>query len=72
MSDDMTAISADELLGRADVCAFRDTARELLRADADPLPFQIGGFRPEGEVYRCRVAGGPDLLRNSSLERQAR
>ncbi len=36
MSDHMTTISADELLERADVCAFRDTALELLRADADP------------------------------------
>ncbi len=36
MSDHMTTIGADELLERADVCAFRDTALELLRADADP------------------------------------
>jgi hypothetical protein len=32
----MTTITADELLGRTDVCAFRDTALELLRADASP------------------------------------
>ncbi len=36
MSDHMTTISADELLERADVCAFRDTALELLRVDASP------------------------------------
>jgi hypothetical protein len=36
MSDHMTTITADELLKRADVCAFRDTALELLRADASP------------------------------------
>ncbi len=36
MSDHMTTIDADELLERADVCAFRDTALELLRADASP------------------------------------
>ena len=36
MIDHMTAIDADEPLERADVCAFRDTARELLRADASP------------------------------------
>ena len=32
----MTTITADELLERADVCAFRDTALGLLRADASP------------------------------------
>ncbi len=36
MSDDMTTITADEQLERADVCVFRDSALELLRADADP------------------------------------
>ena len=36
MIDRMTTITADELLERADVCAFRDTALELLRADASP------------------------------------
>ncbi len=36
MSDHMTTITADKLLERADVCAFRDTALELLRADASP------------------------------------
>ncbi len=36
MSDHMTTITDDELLERADVCAFRDTALELLRADASP------------------------------------
>ena len=36
MSDHMTTIDEDELLERADVCAFRDTALELLRADASP------------------------------------
>ena len=36
MSNHMSTIDADELLERADVCAFRDTALELLRADADP------------------------------------
>ncbi len=36
MSDPMTTITADELLERADVCAFRDTALALLRADASP------------------------------------
>jgi len=36
MSEHMTTIDADELLERADVCAFRDTALGLLRADASP------------------------------------
>ncbi len=37
----MTTISADELLERADVCAFRDTALELLRADASPWQLRM-------------------------------
>ena len=41
MSDHMTTIDADELLGRADVCAFRDTALELLRADASPWQLRM-------------------------------
>ncbi len=41
MSDRMTTIDADELLGRADVCAFRDTALELLRADASPWQLRM-------------------------------
>ncbi len=36
MSDDKTTISTEELLGRADVCAFCDIALELLSADASP------------------------------------
>ncbi len=41
MSDHMTTITADELLERADVCAFRDTALELLRADASPWQLRM-------------------------------
>ncbi len=41
MSDHMTTINADELLGRADVCAFRDSALELLRADASPWQLRM-------------------------------
>ncbi len=37
----MTTITADELLERADVCAFRDTALELLRADASPWQLRM-------------------------------
>ena len=37
----MTTIDADELLERADVCAFRDTALELLRADAAPWQLRM-------------------------------
>jgi hypothetical protein len=36
MSEHMKTVTVDELLGRADVCAFRDTALELLRDDASP------------------------------------
>lgn len=36
MSDHKMTITVDELLERADVRAFRNTALELLRADADP------------------------------------
>ncbi len=41
MSDHMTTITADELLERPDVCAFRDTALELLRADASPWQLRM-------------------------------
>ncbi len=41
MSGRMTTITVDELLGRADVCAFRDTALELLRADASPWQLRM-------------------------------
>ncbi len=41
MSDDKTTISTEELLGRADVCAFCDTALELLRADASPWQLRM-------------------------------
>ena len=41
MSDHMTTITADELLERPDVCAFRDTALELLRADAAPWQLRM-------------------------------
>ncbi len=36
MSDHMKTVTVDELLGRPDVCAFRDAALALLRADASP------------------------------------
>ena len=36
MSEHMKTATVDELLGRADVCAFRDSALDLLRADASP------------------------------------
>ncbi len=41
LSNHMTTIDADELLERADVCAFRDTALELLRADASPWQLRM-------------------------------
>ncbi len=41
MSDDKTTISTEELLGRADVCAFCDIALELLRADASPWQLRM-------------------------------
>ena len=41
MIEHMTTIDADELLERADVCAFRDTALELLRADAAPWQLRM-------------------------------
>ncbi len=41
MSDHMTTIDDDDLLDHADVCAFRDTALELLRADASPWQLRM-------------------------------
>ncbi len=50
MSDHMTTITADELLERPDVCAFRDTALELLRADADPWLLRMALTLAVGDV----------------------
>ncbi len=41
MTKTAVAQDADELLERADVCAFRDTALELLRADASPWQLRM-------------------------------
>ncbi len=78
MSDPMTTITADELLERADVCAFRDTALELLRADASPWQLRTALTEAAREVADERAMRRSDaeqdaLLRdeNVALDRDA-
>jgi len=74
----MTTITVDELLGRADVRAFRDTARELLRADASPWQLRTALSEAVKEVNLERALRRSDaeedaLLRdeNVTLDRDA-
>ena len=78
MSDHMTTITADELLERADVCAFRDTALELLRADADPwllrmaLTVAVGDLANERLMRRSEADSDAQLSdENTTRERDA-
>ena len=78
MSDRMTTITVDELLGRADVCALRDTAQELLRADASPWQLRTALSEAVKEVTLERALRRSDaeddaLLRyeNVTLDRDA-
>ncbi len=78
MSDHMTTISADELLERADVCAFRDTALELLRADASPsqlrmaLSVAVGTAADERMLRRSEADSDAQLTdENTTREREA-
>ncbi len=65
MSNHVTTIDADELLERADVCAFRDTALELLRADASPWQLRMALTLAVGDVALER------LMRRSESETDA-
>ncbi len=65
MSDHMTTITDDELLERADVCAFRDTALELLRADASPWQLRMALTLAVGTVAVER------MLRRSEADTDA-
>ncbi len=78
MSDHMTTISADELLGPADVRAFRDTALELLRADTSPWQLRMAltlavGTAADERAMRRSDAEQDALLRdqNVTLDRDA-
>ncbi len=78
MSNHMTTIDGDELLERADVCAFRDTALELLRADASPWQLRTALTEAAREVADERAMRRSDaeqdaLLRdeNVALDRDA-
>ena len=78
MSDHMTTRSADELLERADVCAFRDTALELLRADASPwqlrmaLTLAVGTVAVERMLRRSEADTDAQLSdENTPLDRDA-
>lgn len=78
MSDHMTTIDEDELLERADVCAFRDTALELLRADASPwqlrmaLTAAVGTVALERGLRRSEADSDAQLSdENTTRERDA-
>ncbi len=74
MSDHMTTITADELLERADVCAFRDTAQELLRADASPWQLRMALTLAVGTVAHERMLrrGEADTMAQLSDENTTR
>ncbi len=65
MCDHMMTIDADELLERADVCAFRDTALELLRADASPWHLRMA------LTVAVRTAADERMLRRSEADSDA-
>ncbi len=78
MSDHMTTITADELLERADVCAFHDTALKLLRADASPwqlrmvLTLAVGTVAVDRMLRRSEADSDAQLRdENTTRERDA-
>jgi len=78
MSEHMKTVTVDELLGRADVCAFRDTALDLLRADASPwqlrtaLNVAVGDLALERMMHRSEAEIDWELRdENITLDRDA-
>ena len=70
MSDRMTTITVDELLGCAEARAFRDTARELLRAEVSPWQLRTALTEAAREVADERAMRRSDAEQDALLRDQ--